>query len=401
MQEVGGSSPPVPTMFSRPTPTVDSAIPHESGHRHAAGWIDARRSGRDTRPGCRRWDLATTAKVALAATVDGQMVDLSYPLERDAAVQIVTPDSPDALRLYRHSTAHLLAAAVTALFPEAQCGIGPAIEDGFFYDFVVDRPFVPEDLEAIEKKMDEIAKRKLRYERKMMTKERGEGLLRRPRRAAQGPAHRRKRRARRLVLHDRGRLHRLLHRPARAVDREAQGVQGAPQLQRLLEGRRAESADATHLRYGVLQGLRAQEASEQAGGSEEARPPQARPGARPLYLSPLGARGAVLARQRRDALPDPERLHARRAVGRGLPGGPDAAGLQQAAVGDLRALGALPRAHVPGGVRRRAVRPEGDELPGPHVDVRERGTQLSRPPAALARPGRAASGTRPLACCRG
>ena len=111
------------------------------------------------------------AKVALAATVDGQMVDLSYPLERDAAVQIVTPDSPDALRLYRHSTAHLLAAAVTALFPEAQCGIGPAIEDGFFYDFVVDRPFVPEDLEAIEKKMDEIAKRKLRYERKMMTKE--------------------------------------------------------------------------------------------------------------------------------------------------------------------------------------------------------------------------------------
>ena len=111
------------------------------------------------------------AKVALAATVDGQMVDLSYPLERDAAVQIVTPDSPDALRLYRHSTAHLLAAAVTALFPEAQCGIGPAIEDGFFYDFVVDRPFVPEDLEAVEKKMDEIAKRKLRYERKMMTKE--------------------------------------------------------------------------------------------------------------------------------------------------------------------------------------------------------------------------------------
>ena len=105
-----------------------------------------------------------------AATVDGQMVDLSIR-SRDAAVQIVTPDSPDALRLYRHSTAHLLAAAVTALFPEAQCGIGPAIEDGFFYDFVVDRPFVPEDLEAIEKKMDEIAKRKLRYERKMMTKE--------------------------------------------------------------------------------------------------------------------------------------------------------------------------------------------------------------------------------------
>ena len=111
------------------------------------------------------------AKHALAAMVDDQMVDLSHQLDRDATVQIVTPDSPDALELYRHSTAHLLAAAVTALFPEAQCGIGPPIEDGFFYDFIVDRPFVPEDLTAIEQKMAEIAKRNLRYERKMMAKE--------------------------------------------------------------------------------------------------------------------------------------------------------------------------------------------------------------------------------------
>ena len=110
------------------------------------------------------------ARRALAAIVDGRMVDLSYPLENDAAVRFVTPDAPEALELYRHSTAHLLAAAVTALFPEAQCGIGPAIDDGFFYDFVVDRPFVPEDLEAIERKMSELAKQDLRYERKMMSK---------------------------------------------------------------------------------------------------------------------------------------------------------------------------------------------------------------------------------------
>src|SRR5690349_20715558 len=111
------------------------------------------------------------AKAALAAVVDGRLVDLSYPLEADAAVRLVTADSPEALGLYRHSTAHLLAAAVTNLFPGAQCGIGPAIEDGFFYDFVVDRPFVPEDLDAIEKKMKELASQDLPYERQMWPRE--------------------------------------------------------------------------------------------------------------------------------------------------------------------------------------------------------------------------------------
>ena len=117
-------------------------------------------------------------KQALAATVNGKMVDLSYELRENASVEIVTSKSPDALELYRHSTAHLLAAAVTALFPETQCGIGPPIEDGFFYDFIVDRPFVPEDLEAIEAKMIEISKRNLRYERKMMPKEEAKAFFR-------------------------------------------------------------------------------------------------------------------------------------------------------------------------------------------------------------------------------
>ncbi len=79
------------------------------------------------------------AQAALAAVVDDRLVDLTYPLTKDARVRIVTDKSPEALPLYRHSTAHLLAAAVTALFPGAQCGIGPAIDEGFFYDFVVDR----------------------------------------------------------------------------------------------------------------------------------------------------------------------------------------------------------------------------------------------------------------------
>jgi threonyl-tRNA synthetase len=107
------------------------------------------------------------AKAALAAIVDDRLVDLSHPLTADARVRLVTPDSPEALPLYRHSTAHLMAAAVTHLFPGAQCGIGPATDEGFFYDFVVDRPFVPEDLDAIEKKMKELAAADLPYERQM------------------------------------------------------------------------------------------------------------------------------------------------------------------------------------------------------------------------------------------
>jgi threonyl-tRNA synthetase len=111
------------------------------------------------------------ASTALAAVVDDRLVDLSHTLQHDSKVRIVTKDSPEALALYRHSTAHLMAAAVTQLFPGAQCGIGPATDEGFFYDFIVDRPFVPEDLEAIEKKMRELAAQDLRYERQMWPRE--------------------------------------------------------------------------------------------------------------------------------------------------------------------------------------------------------------------------------------
>jgi threonyl-tRNA synthetase len=111
------------------------------------------------------------AKAAVAAVVNGKLVDLTFPLRDDASVRIVTPESPEALALFRHSTAHLMAAAVTNLFPGAQCGIGPATDDGFFYDFIVGRPFVPEDLEAIERKMKELAAADLPYERQMWPRE--------------------------------------------------------------------------------------------------------------------------------------------------------------------------------------------------------------------------------------
>ena len=111
------------------------------------------------------------AKAALAGVVDGKLVDLTFPLDRDAAVRIVTDRSPEAIGMFRHSTAHLLAAAVTNMFPGVQCGIGPATDEGFFYDFVVPRPFVPEDLEAIEAKMKEFVSQDLVYERQLWPRE--------------------------------------------------------------------------------------------------------------------------------------------------------------------------------------------------------------------------------------
>jgi len=119
------------------------------------------------------------AKAALAGSVDGTLVDLTFPIDHDAAVRIVTDRSPEALPLYRHSTAHLLAAAVTNLFPGTQCGIGPATDDGFFYDFVVERPFVPEDLDAIERKMKELAAQDLPYERQLWERDRAKAFFER------------------------------------------------------------------------------------------------------------------------------------------------------------------------------------------------------------------------------
>jgi threonyl-tRNA synthetase len=107
------------------------------------------------------------AKAAIAAVVDGRPVDLNFPLSSDARVEVLTDRGSEALHVYRHSTAHLLAAAVTSLYPGTQCGVGPATDEGFFYDFVVQKPFVPEDLEAIEKKMKELAAQDLVYERQM------------------------------------------------------------------------------------------------------------------------------------------------------------------------------------------------------------------------------------------
>ena len=102
---------------------------------------------------------AGLAKAALAGRVDGQMVDTSHSIDRDAKLAIITDKDADGVDVIRHSTAHLLAYAVKELYPEAQVTIGPVIDNGFYYDFAYKRPFTPEDLVAIEKKMAELAKK--------------------------------------------------------------------------------------------------------------------------------------------------------------------------------------------------------------------------------------------------
>jgi len=114
---------------------------------------------------------AGLAKAALAGRVDGRLVDTSHRIEADAELSIITDKNADGLEILRHSTAHLLAHAVKELFPDAQVTIGPVVDDGFFYDFAYKRPFTPEDLTAIEKRMTEIAKRDIRVDRQVMPRD--------------------------------------------------------------------------------------------------------------------------------------------------------------------------------------------------------------------------------------
>jgi threonyl-tRNA synthetase len=109
-------------------------------------------------------------KEALVARADGELVDLSRPLEQNAKLSILTAKDPDAVQVFRHSAAHLLAAAVLELFPDVKLGIGPPIENGFFYEFVRAEPFTSEDLEKIEAKMHELAAKDIPNERKMIPK---------------------------------------------------------------------------------------------------------------------------------------------------------------------------------------------------------------------------------------
>jgi threonyl-tRNA synthetase len=144
--------------------SIHVTLPDGSKHEHASG--------------VRPIDIAKgisprLADAAIVARVNGELYDLTRPLEGDASLEILTAKNPETLEVYRHSTAHLLAAAVLELFPETKLGIGPPTETGFYYDFQRESAFTPEDLEKIEARMWEIQKRDLPYERKLMAKAEG------------------------------------------------------------------------------------------------------------------------------------------------------------------------------------------------------------------------------------
>ena len=111
------------------------------------------------------------AKDAIAGVVDDQLVDLTYVLNKDAKVKIITAKDPEGIEIIRHSCAHILAQAVQNLFPEVQVTIGPVVENGFYYDFAYKESFTEYDLLTIEKKMQEIIKQNLPIQRKTMTRD--------------------------------------------------------------------------------------------------------------------------------------------------------------------------------------------------------------------------------------
>jgi threonyl-tRNA synthetase len=125
----------------------------------------------EARPGARIDEIIAAAglkKEVIAAKVDGRLVDLKHVLEKDCALELVSPDSPEGLDILRHSTAHLMAQAVQSLFPGTQVTIGPTIEDGFYYDFKRDQAFSPEELEQIEKRMQELSRANVTITREEM-----------------------------------------------------------------------------------------------------------------------------------------------------------------------------------------------------------------------------------------
>jgi threonyl-tRNA synthetase len=139
--------------------TVRVTLP-DGSHREAPAGTTPRQIAEGIGPGL--------ARAALAARVNNEIWDLDRPIESDASVAILTEKDPEALQLLRHSSAHILATAVRELFPNAGIGFGPPIEDGFYYDFQVDRPFTPEDLQRLEVRMADVASRDFPFVREVV-----------------------------------------------------------------------------------------------------------------------------------------------------------------------------------------------------------------------------------------
>ena len=166
MGEVGGSNPLVPTNFNI-QPSEDIAVPvitlPDGSQREFSTAVSVLDVAADIGAGL--------AKATLAGKVDGEVVDASYLIEQDATLAIITAKDTEGVDTIRHSTAHLLAQAVKQLFPTAQVTIGPVIDKGFYYDFAYERPFTPDDIKLIEKKMAELVSQDIPIERSELSRD--------------------------------------------------------------------------------------------------------------------------------------------------------------------------------------------------------------------------------------
>ena len=184
------------------------------------------------------------AKRTVAMALDGTLADLADPIEQDAKIEFVTRDDPRALELIRHDAAHVLAEAVQALWPGTQVTIGPVIENGFYYDFVRNEPFTPEDFPAIEAKMREIIARDTPFTKEVWAATKAKHVFERQGRAVQGRAGRRDPGRRGPQDLQAGRLVRPLPRPAHDLDRQDRQRLQADEGRGRLLARRCQQPDA-------------------------------------------------------------------------------------------------------------------------------------------------------------
>ena len=242
------------------------------------------------------------AKRTVAMALDGQLADLSDPIEKDAKIEFVTRDDPRALELIRHDAAHVLAEAVQELWPGTQVTIGPVIENGFYYDFFRNEPFTPEDLPTIEAKMREIiARDSARSRKEVWSREEAKQVFaRQGRDASRSSWSTRSRHDQQIKIYRQGDWFDLCRGPHMTVDRQDRRRLQADEGRRRLLARRfatTRCSPASTARLGATQD-ELDALSHAARGSREARPSQARPRARPVPF-PGGRPGRrVLARRR-------------------------------------------------------------------------------------------------------
>ena len=327
----------------------------------------------------------------MADDQDGQDIEALEEVfeapEKGSAEELLDARAGDALDPMRHSAAHVMAEAVLDLFPGTKLGIGPAIDDGFYYDFQLDRPIKPDDLAAIEERMAASVAADHPFVREELPPEEGRAFFAerdQPFKVEILDDLRRQVEGRRVgdAADDglRARpVRRPVPRPARREHGQDRPVQAPRGLRRVLARRPVAARAPARLRDGLVDAGGARQVPLAARGGEEARPPPPRRPARPVLVPRRLAGRRVLAPEGLAPVPDAAERDAREPGEARLRGDLHAAARPPQALGAVGPLGALPRLDVPARRRRRDVQPQADELPGVDVHLPLQGPLVPRP----------------------